>query len=759
MLLRKLYRTMLAYKAQFISMILMTALGTSVFVGFNMEWVSIEENTDAFFEETGYADYRIVSESGFTADEEAKVRALRGVDETARYLSVNADVKDFAGDSLALTVTTNAKVSGFHLVSGEEYDETSADGLWLSEQYAAANDIAVGDSLTLTYRSLELQTTVRGLVKSGEYLVCVRDESQLMPDFATYGFGYVSPVLYEKAVGVAYYPQINVLSELDKKEFIEAVDAALGKTTLILTRDETLAYSSAQGEAEEGKTMGSLLPVIFLLIAVLTMVTTMHRLAIHEKTQIGTLKALGFRDRRILRHYTSYAFMTGLIGSVLGLGLGYGIAWAVMNPNGTMGTYFDMPTWRLRLPWFCTAVLALVVALMTLIGYLSVKQILRGTAAETLLPYVPKKVKPLLVERTRWFHRLSFGTRWNLRDTMRHKSRTAMSLLGVVSCTLILIAVFGMRDTMDAFLDTYYNEAATYASRIYLAEDAAPEARETVAEDYAGDWSASVSVQLEEKAVSLDIYHITHDLIRFPNDGKGYADLNAGGALVCRRLSEEFDLHPGDSFTVSPYGSDETYTLKVAAIVRSMSENIVISEAYAEKLGLPYTMNFVYTTTEKSEIPASGVIRSVQSKQMILDSFDSFVEIMNMMIVVLVLGAMLLCLVVLYNLGVMSYAERYREMATLKVVGFRDRRIGRLLIGQNLWVSVLGILIGLPVGVWLLNVLLHKLASEYELQLSVSPLSFVVTVALTLGVSLLVSLMVARKNKKIDMVEALKGAE
>lgn len=759
MLLRKLYRTMLAYKAQFISMILMTALGTGVFVGFNMEWVSIEENTDAFFEETGYADYRIVSESGFTADEEAKVRALCGMDETARYLSVNADVKDFAGDSLALTVTTNEKVSGVHLVSGEEYDETSADGLWLSEQYAAANGIAVGDSLTLTYRSLELQTTVRGLVKSGEYLVCVRDESQLMPDFATYGFGYVSPVLYEKTVGVAYYPQINVLSDLDKKEFIEAADAALGKTTLILTRDETLAYSSAQGEAEEGKTMGSLLPVIFLLIAVLTMVTTMHRLAIHEKTQIGTLKALGFRDRRILRHYTSYAFMTGLIGSVLGLGLGYGIAWAVMNPNGAMGTYFDMPSWRLRLPWFCAAVLALVVALMTLIGYLSVKQILRGTAAETLLPYVPKKVKPLLVERTRWFHRLSFGTRWNLRDTMRHKSRTAMSLLGVVSCTLILIAVFGMRDTMDAFLDTYYNEAATYVSRIYLAEDASPEARETVAEDYAGDWSASVSVQLEEKAVSLDIYHITHEFIRFPNDGKGYADLTDGGALVCRRLSEEFDLHPGDSFTVSPYGSDETYTLKVAAIVRSMSENIVISEAYAEKLGLPYTMNFVYTTTEKSEIPASGVIRSVQSKQMILDSFDSFMEIMNMMIVVLVLGAMLLCLVVLYNLGVMSYAERYREMATLKVVGFRDRRIGRLLIGQNLWVSVLGILIGLPAGVWLLNVLLHELASEYELQLSVSPLSFVVTVALTLGVSLLVSLMVARKNKKIDMVEALKGAE
>jgi len=132
---------------------------------------------------------------------------------------------------------------------------------------------------------------------------------------------------------------------------------------------------------------------------------------------------------------------------------------------------------------------------------------------------------------------------------------------------------------------------------------------------------------------------------------------------------------------------------------------------------------------------------------------------MDMMIMILIVGALILGVVVLYNLGIMSYTERYREMATLKVVGFRDRKIGKLLIGQNLWLSVVGILIGVPAGIGTLDYLLRALAGEYEMRLSISFPSCAVSVLLTLGMSLAVSFMVSRKNRKIDMVEALKGAE
>lgn len=747
------------YRAQFVSMIIMIAIGVGIFVGFNMEWYSIEGNTTPFFDETGYADFRIISEKGYSAEELEKIAKIDGVEEAGRYISVAADVKDRTDDAVALTVTTNPKVSGVLVTDGGEYDEKSTDGVWLSDKYADANDFKVGDSITLAYKGLEMKGTVMGLVKSGEQLICVRDSSQLMPDYDTFGFAYVSPVMYEKAIGRDYYSQINVVSSMPKKEFIEKANEALGNTALVLTKEESASYSNAHGEVEEGKTMGSILPTLFLLIAVLTMVTTMHRLTAKEKTQIGTLKALGYKNRRILRHYTSYAFMIGIIGSAIGVGLGYFIAWYVMNPNGMMGTYFDMPEWKLYVPSFCYYVLAAIIAVLTVIGFLSVKNMLKGTAADALRPYSPKKMKPMLIERTKLFHKLSFGTRWNMRDIVRHKSRTAMSLFGIIGCTLLIMASFGMRDTMNAFLDIYYDGAMKYSSRIYFTENATDVQKDKIAEKYAADLSASVSVQANDKTVSVDVYKIEHALIGFPGDREAYVKLPSDGALICERLADEFNVEEGDELTFSPFGSDREYTIKIGKIMRSVSESISVSDDYARSINLPFSYDSAYTKTDKTGITSDTSIKSVQSKQMIMDSFETFIDIFNTMIVILVLGALVLGVVVLYNLGIMSYTERYRELATLKVVGFKDKKIGRLLIGQNLWLSVIGVLIGIPVGIATLDYLLKALASEYEMKMEISVFSVAITVLLTVGMSLLVSLMVSRKNKKIDMVEALKGAE
>lgn len=759
MLFKKLIRTMGLYRAQFISMIIMIALGVGIFVGFNMEWVSIDENTSSFFKETGFADYRISSEKGFSKEELESIKKISGVENASRFLSVNADIKEKSGDGAALTVTENADVSGMMLISGEKYSKDDTDGVWLSDKYAAANGFKLGDSITFKYKNLEIKCKIKGLIKASEYLICVRDSSQLMPDFDTFGFAYISPALYKKSAGAEFYPQINVISDLNKKEFTEKTEKALGKTTLILTKEESGSYSLAQGEADEGKTMGAVLPVLFLLIAVLTMVTTMHRLTAKEKTQIGTLKALGFKNRRILRHYTSYAFMIGILGTAIGIGLGYSVAYFIMNPNGTMGTYFDMPYWRLKMPGFCIIVTAAIIVLLTFIGFLSVKQMLKGTAADALRPYTPKKMKPLAIEKTKAFHKLSFGTRWNMRDIMRHKSRTAMSLVGIIGCTILVVGSLGMRDTMAEFLSMYYDGALRYSSRIYFSEDATAEQRDKISEEYGGDRSATVGVQIEDKTVSLDIYGLKNNTVRFPSDKGGYTDLNDNGAYICERLAEKFELDTGDTFVLSPYGTDKKYTLKLNGIIRSTSECVVITEEYADTLNIYYTPDSVYTKTVKKDIKSDAAIKTVQSKQAIMDSFDSFLEIMNSMIFVLVGGALVLGIVVLYNLGVMSYTERYREMATLKVVGFKDGKIGRLLIGQNMWLSLLGIIAGLPLGAFTLDYLLKKMASEYEMRMYIGPVTYIVSIALTFGVSLLVSLMVARKNKKIDMVEALKGAE
>ncbi len=758
MLLKKLFRTIRLYKAQFISMIIMVALGIGIFVGFNMEWYSIEQDTGDFFSATGYADYRIVSADGFTRGDALSVAGINGVDRAARFVSLVMDVKGPEKTTLSVTVTEDISVSGIYLVSGQAYSADDKDGIWLSDRFAALHDIETGDDITLTYGAAEIKATVRGLIKSGEYLVCVRDETQLMPDFATHAFAYISPAAYE-AAGGAFYPQIHAISGLGESEFSDKAAEALGMTVRVISKENAASYSAASGESEEGKTMGSVLPVLFLLIGVLTMVTTMHRLVAQEKTQIGFLKALGFKDRRIKLHYTSYAVITGIIGTAIGLALGYGIAYMVMNPNGMMGTYMDLPEWKLCFPVWCIYVIAAILLLLTLVGYLSVCRMLRGTAADALRPYVPAEVKPMLIERTKWFHRLPFGTRWNLRDMTRHKARTLMSLIGTVGCMVLIVGSLGMGDTMNAFLDTYYNKATLYSSRIYFSEDADKSQREAIRLEYDGDASASIGIRLNDDTVSLDIYDITHGLVRFPNREGGFTVPAADGAYVCLRLADKYGITAGDELEIRPFGTDDVYRLRISGVIRSVSECVVMSAEYASSIGIPYTYDSVYTSAAREDIAAHGAIKSVQSKQMIVDSFDSFLEIMNMMIYILIAGALLLGTVVLYDLGVMSYSERYREMATLKVVGFRDRKIGMLLTEQNILISVVGIIIGIPAGIGALYYLVTALAGEYEMNITISALTIVISILLTVGMSLLVSLMVSRKNRQINMTEALKCAE
>lgn len=796
MLFKKLLRTMGQYKAQFISMIIMIALGFGVFVGANMEWVSIEKNTNRLFEETGLADYKIYSSSAttggvaatFSENDLQKIKELDGVKDAARFFSVNADVTLVNGEKIktekdgtgkdkipraAITVTESENVSFFNLTSGEAYDGASTDKIWVSDKFAEEKEIKVGDTLTfgsVPGVSASLEFKVAGLVKSGEYMVCVQDSTQLMPDYKMFGYAYITPAAYKKICESAglpspLYAQINVrvnnFDDFTKQKFSDAVNAALGKTMFILSKEESSSYALAHGEVEEGQTMGAVLPVLFLAIAVLTMITTMHRIAAKEKTQIGTLKALGYKNKRILAHYSSYALAIGIVGAALGIALGYGIAYIIMNPSGMMGTYMDLPYWKLHMPFFCAVVMIAVLFALTLIGFLSVKSMLRGTAADALRPYAPKKMKNLAIEKTKAWKNFSFGTRWNLRDVMRHKSRTLMSLIGIIGCTVLMAGALGMNDTMNAFLTDYYDKAMNYSSRIYVSS-ASEETVAEIAEKYAADASASVSVEIGDKGVSLDIYDIKHDKVRFLDKKGALVPLRNDGAYLCRRIADEYKLKAGDTFTISPYGTDKEYTLKVNGVIYSSSESVAITNAYAEACGVTgYKTDSLYTSAVKNVLLDDELTKNfeIQDKQSIVESFETFTSLLNLSVTVLIAAAIVLGVVVLYNLGVMSYTERYREMATLKVVGFKDKKIAGLLIGQNMWVTVIGVILGLPLAAGTLGYLVKELASEYEMRVVMGRKTFLISTLLTFCVSLVVSLFVAKKNKKIDMVEALKGAE
>ena len=795
MLLRKLLRTAWSYKAQFISMIIMMTLGIGIFLGFNMEWKTIEYDVGNFFEDTKYADYRLYSETGFTKDELDKIASIDGVDAATRFLSVNLELKGDSKKALAVDVSENYTVSTFTRMRGEDYDE-AGDGIWLSDKFAKLNHIAIGDTLTLEFQGLELSGRVVGLIKAGEHMICLADSNQVMPDFNTFGYAYISPaklrsVLREKVLNTIAdelqsaglpadtakeqaetmltdemiteavdkaFPQIHLRTKLEKSELEDAVKEKLGKTLMVVSKEDHAVYKEAMGEATEGKAMGSILPVLFLAIAILTMVTTMHRIATKEKTQIGVLKALGFKNRKILLHYSFYGLFIGILGAALGSVLGYFVCKLVMSENGMMGTYFDMPDWSAATPGFCYPVIVGTILLLALISFLSVRAQLRGTTADALRPYTPKKMKKSFLEKLPFFGKMSFATKWNLRDLMRHKSRCAMTLVGIVGCMVLMVAGLGMRDTMAGFLDLQDNGISHYATKVNLVENTDLEAARQLIADLDGDWESYSGISLDGYTATLDIVHNENGRFSVIDENNKEIDLRDDGVYLCLRLADRAKI--GEYLEFSPYGSEESFRVKVVGYNRSiMTESVTMTDKYADELGITYNVSAVYTDQDSGEIPSSELISGKQDKRQLMDSFSSFVSIMDGMVFILIIAAVVLGIVVLYNLGIMSYVERSRELATLKVLGFRSKKIGQLLISQNTWLTVIGVILGLPAGVGALYWMLIALAGEYELKLMLGPLTYSVSVLLTFGVSLLVGWMVAKKNRKIDMVEALKNAE
>ncbi len=761
MLFKKLLRTIWHYKAQFISMILMVMLGVGVFVGFQGEWYSIERDTHSFYDNTGFADYRLVSKTGYSVSEYEKIKEIDGVKDSSRYLSINTN-ETKENDIISLNVTSNINVSGFLVTSGEKYDENSTDSIWISDQYAKKNNYNLGDEIKLKYGGISLKGIVKGLIKSSEYLICVPDENQVMPDYNKYGYVFISPAMLKKVLGFEFYTEIHVISDMKKNDFIDSANQALSKTNLILSKDEVVSYSEVQGEATEGKTMASILPVIFLSIAILIMATTMQRLTINEKTQIGTLKALGFRDRRITRHYTVFGLFIGIVGSILGIALGYFIAWFIFNPSGSMGTYFDLPSWNIYVPWWTYLVILGIILLMTLISYLSAKNMLKGTAADALKPYTPKAMKRLKIEDSNAWRKLKFATKWNIRDLFRHKARSFMTLFGVFGCMILLVASFLMMDSMVGFVNKFYNGSMNYESEVILKDDITIDKALEIVDYYKTDYSSSTPISYNDEGITMDIYNVSNNYVRFLNNNMNYINLKDDGIYLGQRLIEKNNLKIGDTIKVSLYGTDKTYEFKIAGTLRTLTKGIIMTEEYAKANSVEYKINRLYTKLKIDEInnnDYSNYISTIKSRNDIIKSFDSFMNVMYTMIGALIVLSIILGIVVLYNLGTMSYFERYRELSTLKVVGFKDKKIGKLLITQNLWLTIAGIILGFPIGVWITAILTKALASEYEIKIIFGWMTFVIPLVLVLGVSLFVSFMVSKKNKKINMVEALKVPE
>ena len=756
MLFKKMLRDIAKHKAQFISIFLMAFLGVFVFAGVGGESVGLEVNSNNFYEDTNLADGWIYSLniSDLFLDQ---VNCLGATTQMERQVVVDS-VGDFDNDpDITLHFVENNTISKFFLVEGEELNIDDAGGVWLDKSFADAKGLKVKDNITFEFENYTIKKEIKGIGYSPEYVYHASSAS-IIPDFNKIGFAYLSYKAFP--TDTVPYNVLNVKFDGDSKSYGELLDYHMGGYySSFVERSEHSSVSQFADEMDQHKMMGDIFPVVFILIAMLILLTTMRRIITHQRTQIGILKACGFKNSSIILHYLSYGFWLVLTGSILGLILGPMILPQLFYPS--MSATYKLPSWNSAWSMSFLYVAALMIIMSLAVSYYSVKGISDEKPADTIRPKVPKVSSSGFIEKLGLWKHMSFNIRWNYRDAKRNKFRALMTIVGVMGCSALLVCAFGMYDGMNDLKEWEYTQINHYDSKLVIEEDTAQSQIDDIADKVNGDEIMEGAIEIEsdsaKKSGSLLVLNET-DLITPTDYDRNHVEIKDNEVSISEKMAKMLDVDVGDTVKWHIMGSDKWVDTKIDKIhADPISQGFIMSSDKLDDLDLNYTPTSIITSEHVTK-DYDGV-KAANSMNNMTSSWDELTESMWLLIYILIFFAGLLAIVVLYNLGLLSFTEIEREIATLKVLGFKTGALRKLLLTQNLWFTAIGFVLGLPAGYYILAIMWESSGDSFYILPSISPTNFLLTLAITFALSIMVNLMFSRKIKKLDMVESLKGVE
>ncbi len=338
-----------------------------------------------------------------------------------------------------------------------------------------------------------------------------------------------------------------------------------------------------------------------------------------------------------------------------------------------------------------------------------------------------------------------------------------MAIIGVLGCTALLIFGLGLRDTVNNVSNWMYKDLNVYEDKINLNPNASKEDIATLANSYSGQWIQELSIELKLNANKENGFLTVLDIgdkIRFEDEERHRISLPDKGIGISYKMAELLNAETDDIIEWRIYGQKDWIKSEISVIYRTpMGQGITINKDEYESLGQSFIPSSLLTSDIIDNDISLKAVESIQNKNNLMNNFNELLESIRMIIVILVIGAILLGSVVLYNLGALSFTERIRELATLKVLGFHPKQIRSLLSMQNIWLTILGILIGVPIGYWLIEFMLSTMPASLDMRAIISKTSVIISVLGTFIVSVTVNLLLSRNIKRIDMVSALKSVE
>ncbi len=558
-------------------------------------------------------------------------------------------------------------------------------------------------------------------------------------------------------------------------------------TWYIMDRSAIPGYSGYGENTNRIAAIAKVFPVFFFVVAALVCLTTMTRMVEEDRTQIGTLKALGYGKGKIIRKYLVYAAAAGLGGSIFGLLVGFQLFPMVIVNAYKIMYIFPVKTltpfhWNYALIGMIAALLCTVLAAVAVCW----KEML-SNPAQLMRPKAPKSGKRILLERIPfiWKH-LKFTQKVTARNIFRYKQRFLMTVIGIAGCTALLLTGFGLKNAIAGMIDKQFKDISSYDMQIMLNDGITQENKEEKLDFILKDSrisnsltavSKSYSAGTEKEKMEADLFvpespEVLAQFIslRDRRSGKPYT-LTDDGVIITEKFASSLDLRAGDEMIIE---KDEAtpVRVKIAAVTENYIQHYIYMTPalYEQTFGTaPEYTTMMITLNDKSQQTEDVLAEELLTHDEILgfafidaisENFADIMKSLDAVIVILIISAGALAFVVLYNLTNININERIREIATIKVLGFYDNEVSAYIYRENILLTLMGILFGLIFGVFLENYVITTAEVEMVMFLrTINPMSFVWAALITVLFSFIVNFVMHFHLKKVKMVESLKSVE
>lgn len=790
MLKKKMFRDIKQNLSQFITIFLMVLIGVMVYVGIEAYMDGMTSAADNFYKNNNIQDLNVM---GNLSDKDLdKIKSLDNVKDAEKKLVVNAIDKDNKDKTYLLSFIDSNNISKFHIMDGEKFD-VNKKGAWVDNFYAEKNNLKVGDTIKIKYDTFTLEEKILGLINVPDHIYDVKDESELVPNRENFGFVYLSvneiPESYIKDLVMKemkitdekifdkyvtnfnykeYIPYNYIMVDVNKKKNVtsvkEDIEDNVSNAKAIVKIEDTLSYQRYQGEIDEGASYVGIFSGLFLFIAMLSVITTMTRVVKKQKLQIGTMKALGIKNSKIVMHYVGYGFFVSLAAAIVGIILGkYFIGTFFLNMEMD---YFEVPNGVPVVKPLSYLVALLVVMVVSFITYLTCRKELFKKPAEALRNEVPNvKVSSLNLSTKGIFKKLNFSSKWNYRDILRNKFRTVTAVVGIVGCCMLIVCAFGMLNSMNHFIKLQFEDLYNFNYKLSLKENIKDDELKVLTDKYGNNTSETLTIETKiDKERETNTIFVTNagNLVRFQNENGEFIKVNKNnGVYVTRKLADQKDLKVGDTIKWHIYGVNKYYESKIVGLTKDPQvQNLTMTKEYLESLDIDYKPDSLYTNTDLKGIKDIKNVSLVQDINELKNGLESMLSMMKSMIMLIIVFAIGLGAIIIYNMGILSYSEKQYQFSTLKVLGFSDKKIRKIFVQQNNWITVLSIIIGLPTGYYMTSWIYESvIADNYDLSAYINLSTYLIAIIGTILVSIIVSRMLSKKVNKIDMVSSLKANE